>query len=242
MKHFLTLALVLASTALIGQSIEKKIAPFNKIIVSPKINLVLVEGTNESVKIDYANVDVSKIRVTVKNRTLHIYLEGSRFTEKTQRVKFNGEVRKENVYRGATITAYVTYNKLQKLVVRGEQQVDVLGAISNRKFKLSAYGVCDITLTSLEADKFKASLFGQHTLKIKSGEVVTQKYKLFGENKIDAQAIKSVEAFSTTYGESKLRINADESLRLVTFGESNVWVKGNAEVDKITFGEVSLKK
>src|SRR5258708_3082602 len=108
MKHLITIALVLASAALFAQTIEKKIAPFNKVIVSPKINLVLVEGTNESVKLNYADVDPSKIRVTVKNRTLHIYLEGSRFTEKTQRVKFDGEVRKENVYRGATITAYVT--------------------------------------------------------------------------------------------------------------------------------------
>ena len=242
MKQIATLTFVLVSTVLFAQSIEKKVGSFNKIIASPKINLVLVEGTEESVKINYANVDASKIRVTVKNKTLRIYLDGSRFTEKRERVQLDGEVRKENVYRHASITAYVTYNKLQKLVVRGEQEVDVRGPISGKKFKLSAYGECDITLASLDAGKFKASLYGQHTLKIKSGQVDTQQYKLFGENKIDALAIQSVDAYSTTYGESKLKVNANENLRLVTFGESDVWMRGNAEVNKITLGEVSFKK
>jgi len=242
MKQTLTLVFALTATTLFAQSMEKKIHPFNKIIVSPKINLVLVEGTGESVKIDYANVEASNIRVTVKNKTLRIYLDGSRYTEKRKRVQYDGEVWKENVYRHAEVTAYVTYSKLQKLVVRGEQEVDVRGPISSKKFKLSAYGECDITLASLDADKFKASLYGQHTLKIKSGQVGTQQYKLFGENKIDALAIQSSEAYSTTYGENKLKVSAKENLRLVTFGESDVWMKGNAEVDKITFGEVSLKK
>ena len=70
----------------------------------------------------------------------------------------------------------------------------------------------------------------------------TQKYKLFGENKIDTQAIQSEEIASATYGESRIRVNANESLRLVTFGESDVLVKGPADVNKFTLGQVSVKR
>jgi hypothetical protein len=230
------------SSAAIAQSIEKKVDHFNKIIASPKINLVLVEGTSESVRINYANVDPSNIKVTVKNHTLRIFLEGSRYGDKLKRVQHDGEVRKEKVYRDAVVTAYVSYDKLRKLVVRGEQNVDVQGKVANKKFKLSAYGECDINLAFVEVGWFKAAMYGQNTLKINEGAVEIQKYKLFGENKIDAQAIQSDESYATTYGESRLKIYAKENLKLVTFGESDVWVKGSPEIDKITFGEVSVKR
>ncbi len=242
MKNFLALLLILFSATLFAQSIEKKVDHFNKIIASPKINLVLVDGPEESVKINYANVDPSRIKVTVRNHTLRIFLDGSRYSDKMKRVQYNGEVRKEKVYTDAIVTAYVSYNKLRKLVVRGEQNVDIQGKVDNKKFKLSAYGLCNIMMASVEVGWFKVAMYGQNTLRIKEGDVEIQKYKLFGENKIDAQAIQSEEAYSTTYGESRLKIYAKENLKLVTFGESDVWVRGRPEIDKITFGEVSVKR
>jgi hypothetical protein len=242
MKTLITSLLIAASLPGSAQTFEKNVGHFKKVIASPRINLVMVAGENESVKINYANVDASKINIVVKNHALHIYLDGSKYTEKRERVKKDGWVNKESVYRNASITAYVTYRKLDKLVVRGEQEVDVQGAIETKKFKLSAYGECDITLASLQTGKFKASMYGQHALKIKAGEVETQKYKLFGENKIDAQAIQSDEIASATYGESKLKFNVNENLRLVTFGESDVKIKGGADVSKFTFGEVSVNR
>lgn len=240
----LTLSLLIAASTLSGfaQTIEKKVAPFKKVVASPKINLVMVAGENESVKINYANVDASKINIVVKNNALHIYLDGSKYTEKRERVKKDGWVDKMGVYRNASVTAYVTYRKLDKLVVRGEQEVDVQSAIDSKKFKLSAYGENNITLASLKTYKFKACLYGQHTVKVKAGEVDFQKYKLFGENKIDTQALQSEEIASTTYGESKLKFNANENLRLVTFGESDVKVKGGADINKFTFGEVAVNR
>lgn len=242
MKTLLCSLLAAASLAGSAQTMEKNVGHFNKVVVSPRINLVMVAGENEAVKINYANVDASKINIVVKNHALHIYLDKSKYTEKRERIKKDGWVDKESIYRNVSITAYVTYRLLDKLVVRGEQEVDVQSGINNRKFKLSAYGECDITLASLQTGKFKAAMYGQHTLKIKGGEVASQKYKLFGENKIDAQGIQSEEIASATYGESKLRLNANESLRLVTFGESDVRVKGAADVNKFTLGEVSVSR
>ncbi|MBI3481652.1 MAG: DUF2807 domain-containing protein [Bacteroidetes bacterium] len=242
MKKIIFPVFLFASTVLFAQSFEKKVGHFGKIIASPKINLVLVEGNEESVKIDYANVDPDKINVKVKHNKLHIYLDGSKFTEKQRRVQKDGWVNKESMYKNASITAYVTYKKLNKLVVRGEQEVDVQGAIANKKFKLSAYGECNITMASLQVDWFKAALYGQNTLKVKTGSAEVQKYKLFGENKIDTQSIQSSEITSSTYGESRLKLNAEENLKLWTFGESQVMVRGGAEVDKLTFGQVSIRK
>ena len=241
MKPLFTIFMLSAAvSSLSAQHLEKNVRHFNKIVVSPRINLVMVQGETESVKISCTNIDVSKINVRVKHNTLQIYLDGSRFTEKRKRVKKNGWAEKESIYSNASVTAYVTYRDMDKLVVRGEQEVEVQGAIKNRKFKLSVYGECSITLASIQTGKFKACLFGQHTLKIKSGIVDTQKYKLFGENKIDAQGIQSEEITSATYGESKLKFNAKENLRLVTFGESDVIIKGGAHINHLSFGHSSV--
>ncbi|MGC4021374.1 MAG: DUF2807 domain-containing protein [Cyclobacteriaceae bacterium] len=242
MKKLVILAFICLGVSVSAQTLEKKVDHFNKIIASPKINLVLVEGENESVKIDYANIDPSKIHISVKGKVLRIYLDGSRFTEKKERVNFNGEVRMMNKYRDATITAYVSYSKLRKLVVRGEQQVAVKGSIENKKFKLSAYGECDIEMKEVHVGWFKAALYGQNSLKIETGSAGSQKYKLFGENKIDTQAIQSEDIESTTYGESKLKLLANDNLRLVTVGESNVLIKGSPRLSKLTLGEISIRR
>jgi len=243
MKTVITsLLLTVATLSGSAQTIEKSVGHFKKVVASPKINLVMVAGESEYVKINYVNVDASKINIVVKNNALHIYLDGSKYNEKRERVKKDGWVDKESVYRNASVTAYVTYRRLDKLVVRGEQEVDVLSAIDSKKFKLSAYGENNITLASLKTYKFKACLYGQHTVKVTAGEVDFQKYKLFGENKIDTQALQSEEIASTTYGESKLKFNAHENLRLVTFGESDVKVKGGADISKLTFGEVEVNR
>lgn len=242
MKTLLTLLVVVSFSTISAQSLEKKVGHFAKVVASPKINVVLVKGDNESVKINYSGIEESKINVVVKNNSLHIYLDKSKFTEKRERVRQNDWEGKKGIYSGANITAYITYRHLDKLVVRGEQVVDLLGVTENSTLKLSAYGRCEITVASLQATKFKAALYGNNTLMIKSGEAGKQKYKLFGDNRIEAQALSGQAITSTTYGESKLRLNANEHLKLNTFGESNVIVKGSPEVDKFTLGQISLKK
>lgn len=242
MKLFLTAAALVATMSLSAQSLEKNVGHFNKVIASPKINIVLVRGDNESVRINYSGVDQSRINVVVKNKTLRIYLDKSKYTEKRERVSQDGWEEKKSIYRDANITAYVTYKHLDKLVVRGESVADIQSEIDNSKFKLSGYGECEITLYSLRTDKFKAALYGDNSLKIRAGEVGTQKYKLFGDNKIDSQAITGHEITSTTYGESNLRLNASDYVKLNTFGDSNVSVKGSPDLNKFTLGQVSVRK
>jgi ribosomal protein L21 len=242
MKKLFLPMLVLISSSAIGQTFEKKVAHFDQVLVSPKINLVLMQGDNESVKINYPNVDESKINVVVKHNKLHIYLDHSKYLEKRKRVNRDGYTNKESIYKEASITAYVTYTQLKRLGVRGNQEVDVQGKIAGKKFKLSAYGENEITFSHVQVDKLKIALYGQHSLKIMEGSAGLQKFKLFGENKVDTQALQSDEVASATYGESKLKLNARDNIRVVTFGESNVSVKGQADIDQFSLGEVSIRK
>lgn len=240
-KHILP-ALLLISTASLAQSFEKKVASFDRITVSPRINLVLTQGDEESVKISYNNIAEHKINVVVKNHRLRVYLDHAKFIEKRRRYRTDEGVTKESIYKDVLVTAYITYKQLKKLSIRGEQEVDVQGKIEGKKFKLNAYGESNIDLASIKVDKLKVAMYGDHTLKVREGYAGFQKFKLFGDNKIDTQALQSDEVASTTYGESKLKFNAEDNIRVITVGESKVYVKGKADIDQFSLGEVSVKK
>jgi hypothetical protein len=242
MKNYFLASLLLLVATSHAQIFERKVPAFDQVIVSPRINLVLIQGDEETVKVDYSNIAEHKINVVVKNHKLRIYLDHARILEKRSRFRRYGEVVKESIYKDVSITAYVTYKQLKKLSIRGEQQVDVQGKIDGKKFKLSAYGEGEISIASVKVDKLKVALYGQHLFKVNEGSAGTQKFKLFGDNKIDTQALQSDEVASTTYGESKLKFNAKDNIRVVTLGESKVYVKGNADIDQFSLGEVSVRK
>ncbi|HKZ36467.1 MAG TPA: hypothetical protein VJ184_02375, partial [Chryseolinea sp.] len=69
-----------------AQEIIKDLKSFNKVIASPKINLILEQGEQESIRLIYSNVEPSKINIKVQGNTLRVYLDEAKVTEKTYRV------------------------------------------------------------------------------------------------------------------------------------------------------------
>src|ERR1700733_9443883 len=51
---------------------------FNKVIVSPHIQVTFVEGNEESVVIEKSSVPKEKINIEVNGKTLRIYLDGAK--------------------------------------------------------------------------------------------------------------------------------------------------------------------
>lgn len=242
MKTLSALILLLLVAAICpAQQIEKNLKPFDRIIASPRINVVLQKGDKEHIKLVYNDVDASKINITVKNKTLHVYLDQARKVEK--QVRSNGHGSLHGIYKGVSITAYITYNELEELEIRGQQELTCLGPIENEKFFLKAYGANDITLASLKTEFFKAALYGENELTVKSGKVIEQKYKLFGSNKINANEMKS--AFTTTniFGEGKLSVKSTEEVRVNAFGEPEIEIDGGAMVSKrLIFGKAEIRQ
>src|SRR5688500_9841830 len=69
-----------------AQEIVKDLKSFNKVIASPKVNLILEQGDQESIRLVYSNVEESKINIKVQGNTLRVYLDDAKITEKTQRI------------------------------------------------------------------------------------------------------------------------------------------------------------
>jgi len=232
--------LILAVQFSMAQEISRDLKSFRKIVVSPKVNLILEKGDSESIRLVYSNVSPDKINIIVHGNTLRVYLDDAKVTEKLERIYPN---EKRSIYRDASLTAYVTYRELEHLEIRGNQELICNGPISAERFTLKAYGENEIRLASVKTDYLRASLYGENDLKIKGGKAEYQKYKLFGENKIDTQELKSYSATTNSFGESRIKLSTQDQLKVNAFGESQISYNGNADVNKgLIFGHTQINK
>ncbi len=238
MKAFLSLiSFLILTCSLVAQSTIHELDPFDKIMVSHRINLHLIPGDQESVRFEFDKVDPSDLRYSVNNKRLAIYLEGAKITEPQVR---HGHY-KESIYRGAQVHAYVTYRQLKKLVVRGEEKVDCIGPISSDKFTLRLYGESDVHLASVNAGIFKAAMYGENDLRIDGGMTDLQRYNLYGENEIQVKDMPCHDTRTTSFGENELLINS-ENLSLTAFGETDIAYEGSMRIRrKIILGEGQIR-
>jgi hypothetical protein len=242
-RNLIAATLLVASvSSLQAQQISKSLKSFDKVVVSPRVNLILEKGDEESVRLVYENVTPDKINIDVSHHTLRIYLDDAKVTERQEQYSTH-PTQKRSIYHDVTITAYVTYRDIEHLEIRGNQEVTCNSPILTERFTLKAYGETDIRLASVKVGYLRTSLYGANKLHIQGGKAEFQKYKLFGENKIDARALKSYSAVANSFGESRLKLATQDNLKVNAFGESDIQYFGDASVNKgLIFGETQIHK
>ncbi len=221
----------LICSAYVSQAQEKKnfpVLPFNKLIVSPHINVVLQEGAEEKVEISSRRVDERDIHVDIDGQTLRIYLEGARLTPRNH--KENGM--SWDAYRDVEVTAYVTYTELKKLSVRGDQRVVCESSLKGKKFKLKTFGDNRVILSGVETDFFKASMYGDNRLEIDGGKSAKQKYLSFGDNEVNARHYEADFTKTTSFGDGEFSFNASDVIKVVAFGDADIQYRGGAYLER----------
>lgn len=243
MKNLLIAVFALGiSLSAFGQnSKEKDLNKFERIIVSPHINLVLVQGNQEHIKVEYDNVDLRDINVEVSGNTLRVFLENAKIVEKQTRDKDYDYNYSRGIYADARITAYVTFEDLEYLEVRGDQWVQVDSPIRAEQFKLRLYGETDVRFKNIQTEYFKVSLFGENELNIDEGKVEYQKYVMYGDNMVDVSRVRSLHATTKVYGESEISLHAEHELQVTALGEGIIMYTGNPKVNRgLIIGEPKI--
>lgn len=234
---------LISSTNVFAQKGLQEVKHFEKIIVSPHVELVLKEGNNESVSIKSKGVEEDKINVKVVGKTLRIYLDKAKGYTKQQKTRYYGRKTVTPMYRGVKIVATVTYKELKKLSVRGEEDVECDDVLKADKFRLKVFGEADVRFAAVQAKYMKTTLFGENNLRIKSGSLEKQKITSFGENTVDSKKLEAVKAKTVSFGESDFRLNVSKKVKFSSYGESELSFKGDAHVAKgIVLGENEIYK
>ena len=238
----LMVGLCLGST-LSAQERTESLKYFNKLVVSPHIELILIKGDQEQVVWDFKNISEDKLNVELDGKTLHLYLDKAKVTPKLRKNPKNGWNYKESIYRNARVKAYVTYRDLESLEVRGAEMVISKDPLVSERFRLKLYGEGNAYFSSIEAEQFKASLYGEFGLDIGGGHAPLQSYRCYGENLVRAVQFEGQDVSATIYGESDLNLNASRNMKVSSLGEGKVFYKGAAELHKgLMLGETSISR
>lgn len=239
---FLIVFAILGIQKGISQSEIIEVETFNKVIVSPHIEVIFKEGNEESVSIESNTESMDKLNIEVKGKTLRIYLDDAKMVTKSEKVDYNEWKKKESIYKGTVVRAVVTYINIEELSLRGEEEFKCESLLKMDKFVLSIYGDSKVHLNEVDFKKLKTTIYGESKLLIQQGEIDNQKYTVYGESKVNTIDVKNKNTKLTAYGESEFKVNVSERLKVTAYGEAEVYYKGNPTINKgIIIGEARIQ-
>jgi len=242
--------IIIAAAALlllnIGSSLAQDqiidVESFDKIIVSPHIQVTFVQGNQESVTIEELLVEREKLNIVVKGNTLQLYLEGAKTVTKNEKVDDHNGNRKRPIYKGTIAKAIVTYKSIEKLSLRGEQKFVCESPLAMEKFDLAIYGESKVYLNEVNISKLNTKIYGESYLEIKKGSIQNQKIVAYGESKVDAMNVENQSIKITAYGEGVFRFNVIKKLKVTSYGEATFQYTGNPDIQKgLMIGEASIE-
>lgn len=242
--RFLGLAFLLViSGTLLAQEQVFKVGNFDKIIISPHIEAVLVQGNNTTVSIEDSKVPLDKINVEVEGTTLRVYLDGAKTVTKSEQVSSDQWKGKRAIYNGTMVTAKITYASLENLSIRGEEVIKCKGTLDGDKLKVSLFGAAKVYFDALDLNELVVAIYGSSYLELKTGTVGRQVYRAYGESEVNALGLTNNETKITAYGESNFRVAVADRLKVTCYGESQINYTGNPTVDNgIIIGEARVRK
>ena len=241
--RLLILALLFTVTTGIAQTKTFPVGDFDKVIISPHIAVVLVEGDETSVTVDNAKVSLDKLNVKVEGKTLRLYLDGAKTVTKSERVSSDNWEGKKSLYRGTIATATITYKTLKNLSVRGEEVIKCTSNINQDELKLTLYGETKVYFNGLTLDDLVVAIYGSSYLEISEGNVDRQVFRAYGESEVNTIGMGNAETKITAYGESNFRVKVSDRLKVTCYGETTINYTGDPEVDNgIVIGEARVRK
>lgn len=137
----LLISFFLSFSSLIAKSKTFDVDGFNKIIVSPHIEVTFKKGDNESVIIESISEPIGKFKAEVKNKTLQLYLDGAKVTTKSEK---EANDRKVPLYTGTVVKAIVIYKEVETFSLRGEERFLFESPIDAQKITLNIYGESEV--------------------------------------------------------------------------------------------------
>lgn len=226
-----------------GQIKQYDVQSFEKVVISPHIEVVFEEGDQETVRIENIRVPLEKLNVEVNGRTLLVYLEGAKTTTKTEIVKDEEWKGRKAIYDGTMVRAIITYKTLKELSLRGEEKFLCKSAIEAEEFDLSLFGETEVVFNEIKFNELKTSLYGENELIFKKGTANQHRIISYGENEVQCMEIESDFAKITSYGEADFSMFVNKEIKLTAYGESNLEYKGQPLIKKgIVIGDTTVRQ
>jgi hypothetical protein len=236
-------SLLFVNSSLDAQSKIKLQQPFEKIIVSPHIEVVFKKGKESSIIIKNISVPIEKFKYELDKGILQVYLEGAKTFTKNKKIVTRNSERKVPLYRGRVASVLITYADVNIFSLRGEEKIIFQTPLVQKECILRIYGKSEVTINTIDVDKLNVSIYGDSFLIMEKGSIKKQKITAYGASKVMASGVISNETKITAYGDGIFKFNVLEKIKVISYGEATVLYKGSAQLKKgIVIGDSTIRK
>lgn len=237
------MSLLFINSNLNAQNKIKLEASFDKIIVSPHIEVIFKQGNEASIVIEDISVSLEKFKYELEKGTLQVYLEGAKTYTKNKKIVVKNSERKVPLYKGRVVKLIITYTDIKIFSLRGEEKITFQTPLIQEECKLRIYGKSEVSIHKIKVDKLNISIYGDSFLNMGKGTVNKQKITAYGASKVMASDVLSKETKITAYGDGVFQFNVSKRIKVTSYGEATVTYKGAAKLKKgIIIGESTIRK
>jgi len=209
------------------KTVTRKVASFEKLIVSSAITVNIVEGNFDGkITISAPENVLEYIRTDVSNNTLEIGIKS------TNGIRFKNNEK---------IEITIPHNKLRALKMSGATNLTANHSMKVEEFKLDLSGASKVNL-NLVANKIEANVSGASNVNL-NGNVQNFDIEASGASKLDAFSLKANSIDFEVSGASSVKIWAVNNLKGTASGASSINYKEGKSLNKDvkTSGASSVK-
>jgi len=241
MSKFVNLfILVLLATFANGQTTEnRKLSSFDKVYISGALDAVLENGSEESVKIESANIETSKIVTELKGQSLYVYIDPKNENYRNIRVKvFITCKNLVMIHKSGSgnLSGGASFKSADfDLDVSGSGNINLEGSILGKVVRVNKSGSGNIKLRNIEAEDISVIVSGSGNTEITKGITKKQTIRLSGSGNINMPNVDSEASTATISGSGDIDIRASKSLEGKISGSGNILYHGNAQVTNSSF-------
>ena len=222
----LLVTILFFSAATFAQKTEdRSVGSFNSVKISGGFNVIIQQGSSESVKISASGIDLQNIITEIEGGSLRIRTKNDNWNWK----------------KDYDVDIVLTYKTLEAVTSSGSSLITTKNTIKSDNFDLTLSGSGKFK-GSIETQKLEMSISGSGDIEL-SGSAKEQNIVISGSGNMEAMELKSSFAKIQISGSGNANLAVSEELEARVSGSGDIRFSGNPQkqIFKST-GSGSIKK
>ena len=232
MKKFMSFSFLLAFVVSLSCNVQAAsrtldLDPFSGISLNNSFNVILKQGSKQSVKIEGSQEVINDINTTVKDGNWSIHTK-----------KKNGKWNNNNKSK---TTVYITIPKLKKLAVSGSGSIEA-GDFNVNDLKLAIGGSGKIKINVSASGDIKSAISGSGNMNL-SGKAQSLTASIAGSGSVVGKTLSVKTMKASIAGSGNVYAEVSSSINASIAGSGSVYYTGSASnVSSKTSGSGRVKK